>query len=58
MVPLTHSRNTHTHSKGHHSALTISLAEAGLTHTKRKRWEELHTKYTHTHNGDKWGPIL
>ena len=31
-----HTLRIHTHAKGHHSTLAVSLAETGLTHTQWK----------------------
>ena len=39
----------HTHTMGHHSALIVSLAETGLTHTQWKVGTKAPT-HTHTHN--------
>ena len=48
----------HTHSMGHHSALTVSLAETGLTHTQ---WKVGVKAPTHTHTesnlGTEWSSI-
>ena len=43
MFPLTHSWNTHTHAKGHHSTLTVSMAEIGLTQEMEEATHKAHT---------------
>ena len=42
-----HTLVIHTHAKGHHLALTVSLAETGLTHTQWKVGTKAPTN-THT----------
>ena len=43
-----HTFGIHSHAKGHHSVLTVSLAETGLTHMQWKVGTKAPT-HTHTH---------
>ena len=53
-----HILGIRTHAKGHHSALTVSLAEIGLTHTQWKVGTKAPTHtYTHSNLGADWSSI-